>query len=275
MCADLHLNIKKFYRPIQPWVQASANAVTYREMPPAAPLQPFIYCYWELKTREILSEPFVYNIVADGCIDIIFETSRPEASFIMGFFETHKQESVGTEFHYAGIRFLPGMFTHLHRIAAVELSDRCEDLMLVAPEVAKFISNNFSAFQSLEHLKQCLDAYFLNHLGRIELKTDHRFWEALHLILTKSGVLLIEGDIDAAVSQRQLRRLFDYYVGASPKAFSKVVRFQSFLNAQPSTQRLKKHNLYFDFGYSDQSHFIREFKAFYGVTPAKAFAESD
>lgn len=81
----------------------------------------------------------------------------------------------------------------------------------------------------------------------------------------------IENDLNTGISSRQLRRLFDFYIGDTAKTFSKVVRFQNILRANPSSQSLRQNKLFFDVGYYDQAHFIKEFKNFYGVTPSKAF----
>jgi AraC-like DNA-binding protein len=80
----------------------------------------------------------------------------------------------------------------------------------------------------------------------------------------------IQADLDIGLSPRQLRRYFEYYIGDTAKTFSQVVRFQHILNATPSTQSLKQNKIFFDLGYYDQAHFIKEFKKFYGVPPAKA-----
>ena len=77
--------------------------------------------------------------------------------------------------------------------------------------------------------------------------------------------------MNTGVSQRQLRRLFEFYIGDTAKTFAKVVRFQNILRAKPSSQSLRQNKLFFDVGYYDQAHFIKEFKNFYGVTPSKAF----
>jgi AraC-like DNA-binding protein len=39
----------------------------------------------------------------------------------------------------------------------------------------------------------------------------------------------------------------------------------------PSKKSLKENKLYFDVGFFDQAHFIKNFKTFYGVTPSEAF----
>jgi len=81
----------------------------------------------------------------------------------------------------------------------------------------------------------------------------------------------IEKELDTGLSPRQLRRIFNFYIGTSAKSFSNVVRFQYILSANPSKQSLKENKPYYDVGFFDQAHFIKHFKTFYGVTPSEAF----
>ena len=96
-------------------------------------------------------------------------------------------------------------------------------------------------------------------------------YQAINLILKNFGVVDVEKDLNTGISSRQLRRLFTFYIGDTAKTFSKVVRFQNILRAKPSLQSLKQNKLFFDTGYYDQAHFIKDFKNFYGVTPNRAF----
>ncbi|MEM6844922.1 MAG: helix-turn-helix domain-containing protein [Bacteroidota bacterium] len=80
----------------------------------------------------------------------------------------------------------------------------------------------------------------------------------------------MQTDLETGLSPRQLRRYFEFYVGDTAKTFSQVVRFQRIFNGSSSIQDLKQHKIYFDLGYYDQAHFIKEFKNFYGATPSKA-----
>ncbi len=264
-------DIRKWYTPIQPTVKQSAEHVHYQEWLPDARLQEVIYCYWQLTTTQPLTEPFTYQVVADGCVDIFFEPHQPQESFIVGFSNKYIAFPLDRVFHYIGIRFLPTMFPQLFKVAASALSHRLEPLALVVPEISAFIKDHCSPELSPSLIKSVLDTCFLKCLAKADFNYDNRLYGAIELILKTSGGIDIETDLDTGISPRQLRRLFNFYVGDTAKTFSRVVRFQHILNANPSTQSLRHNKLFFDAGYYDQAHFIKEFKNFYGETPGKAF----
>lgn len=264
-------DIRGLYMPIQPTVKQSAERVTYQEFLPDSALQGFIYCYWQLRTTAPLDEPFFYRVVADGCIDIFFELHNPAENFVMGFCKKYTEFPLENSFDYVGVRFLPSMFPQLFKINASELSNRFENLGIVVPGTAQFIATAFEPELPLAEIKRRLDDYFLHWVAGVDFNHDPRLYGALAMILQNFGVLNVEKDLDTGLSPRQLRRLFEYYIGDSVKTFSQVVRFQNILRAKPSQQSLRENKLFYDNGYYDQAHFIKEFKNLYGVTPGKAF----
>lgn len=266
-------NIRQHYTPVQPTVKEVGQNVAYAELSPEIVLQPFIHCYWELKTKERLTEQFTYKVVADGCIDIYFELNNAAENYVMGFCRQYTEFPLGHSFHYIGIRFLPTMFSQIFNVNAAELSDRFERLDLISLSTSEFISDHIANDHSFFQIKNILDSYFVNRLSGATLNFDNRLYKAITLILRNSGALIIEKDLDIGISSRQLRRLFDFYIGDTPKTFSKVVRFQRILSAKPSRQSLREMKYFFDWGYYDQTHFIKEFKTFYGITPTMAFDE--
>jgi AraC-like DNA-binding protein len=263
--------IRQLYAPVQPTVNQSAQDVAYQEIFPDPSLQDFIYCYWQLHTVQPLQASFSYRVVADGCIDIYFELDRPHENFVMGFCKQYTEFELGNRFNYVGIRFLPTMFPQLFRINAAMLSNRAEALEAVLPHTANFIADHFHNNLSLQAIKGLLDDYFKQLLAKTTLDFDNRLYEALALILENRGVVNVETGLDTGISPRQLRRLFEFYIGDTAKTFCKVVRFQNILRAKPSAQSLRQNKLFFDHGYFDQAHFIKEFKHLYGVTPSRAF----
>jgi len=188
----------------------------------------------------------------------------------MGFCKKYIEFQLKSEFNYIGIRFLPTMFPQLFGVDASTISNKAEELRLVLPEVASFIQANFSIVTNIKSIIQLLNSFLLDQLSIIDFENDKRLYNAISLIMKNYGVIDVE-IIDTGISHRQLRRLFDFYIGDSMKTFSKVVRFQNILRSKPSTQSLRNNKLFFDSGFFDQSHFIKDFKHFYGVTPSKAF----
>jgi AraC-like DNA-binding protein len=263
-------DIRRFYRPVQPTVKRAGQSVTYQELSPDDRLSNAIYCYWELKTTEKLQEPFTYRVVADGCIDIFFLLDDPSENFVMGFCKKYTEFPLSNSFQYIGIRFLPTMFPALFKVDAKELSNRFEKLEVVTNETSKFIANGFATTDDFATIKLKLDVYFTTLIQNANTTLDSRFQNALRIILKNFGVVNVQTDLDTGLSQRQLRRYFEFYVGDTAKTFCQVVRFQNILNAKPSTQSLRQSKIFFDLGYYDQAHFIKEFKHFYGVTPSRA-----
>lgn len=266
-------SIRQLYQPVQPTVKQTAAQVSYVELLPDPALQNYIYCYWQLHTSSPLQETFHYRVVADGCMDIFFELHQPQESFVMGFSSAYTAFPLSPTFHYIGIRFFPAAFPLLFNIAAAELTNRFETLSVVLPDTARFIASHFHPALTTAEIKHQLDQHFLPILLQKTLQQDRRFFNALHTILEQQGIVNIEKELATGISNRQLRRLFEHYIGDSAKTFSKVVRFQHILHSNPSPAYLRKHKIFFDAGYYDQAHFIKEFKTLFGLTPTQAFEQ--
>jgi AraC-like DNA-binding protein len=75
------------------------------------------------------------------------------------------------------------------------------------------------------------------------------------------------------VGERYLQQLFQKYIGVSPKFFARIVRF-SYIFKVIKDEDPNWADVVYEAGYYDQSHFIRNFKAFTGEDPsAYIFAE--
>lgn len=71
------------------------------------------------------------------------------------------------------------------------------------------------------------------------------------------------------LSQRRFIELFHEQVGTTPKAFCRVRRFQRVLSSVHGAKEAEWAQVALDCGYYDQAHFIHDFRAFSGVTPAQ------
>ncbi len=261
--------IQQWFQPQQPSIrQGIEDDVRYEEVSPDPRLRQFIHCYWQLQTKERLTDHFSYRVVSDGCVDILFEMSQPERNFITGLSEAYLEYPLSEQFHYIGIRFLPTGFSSLFKISAAELTNRFEDLDQVLPQFSRQLADVFLANSDWATQQEGLNLLFLEQMLRAAPDYDLRVFDAIAEILQKQGQLSIR-ELNTGLSPRQLRRLFHFHIGTSPKTFSKIVRFQQLLLAKPSIKSLSANKLFFDAGYYDQAHFIKEFKHFYGLSPTQ------
>ncbi|WAC03005.1 helix-turn-helix domain-containing protein [Lacinutrix neustonica] len=76
------------------------------------------------------------------------------------------------------------------------------------------------------------------------------------------------------LSQKHLINQFKTYFGLTPKAFHRIFRFNEILKQIQNKNQLKWVDIAYEFGYSDQSHFIKEFKEFSRFNPQE-FINSD
>ncbi len=76
----------------------------------------------------------------------------------------------------------------------------------------------------------------------------------------------------ACLGYKQFKRVFAGYVGANPKDFLRVVRFQKALHILQIQPEITLTQLAYECGYYDQAHFIKEFKLFSGYTPTEYMA---
>ena len=263
--------IKNYYKPIQPTIKAVNEKIVYQEVQPDKELENFVYCFWQLKTLKELDHPFTYRVVSDGCIDIFFNHNQPSENFVMGFCRKYTEFPIGKSFDYIGIRYLPTVFPILFGVNAKTLSNQSQKLSTILPDFSKWITTEIEPSNSLGRITKRLNEKLISIVQKQYFQYDQRFYNALQLIFQKNGFLDTERELNTGLSPRQLRRIFNFYIGTTAKTFSNVVRFQHILNAKPSNQSLSENKIYFDVGFFDQAHFIKNFKTFYGVTPSKAF----
>jgi AraC-like DNA-binding protein len=71
------------------------------------------------------------------------------------------------------------------------------------------------------------------------------------------------------LSARQLERSFQKVIGISPKLFARTLRFAETQRRLMFEPDIDLTSLAYDYGYFDQAHFIKDFKAFTGKTPSE------
>lgn len=259
----------KIYQPLQASIRpGDHSAAVYREYLPVRALQPYVYCYWMIRTTAGNSEPLLYHIMTDGCVDLLLNCSSGEPLILAGTAEKSGAVAITAGTEYFGIRFFPGCVHYFFQVSAKEIANQeipCQDIW---GNRFRSIEDQLRAIDSVDQRITVTNTFLLDALKTGKKEPDQRLLNALDIIYRKKGRLSMEKEAAMGISPRQLRRLFDRYIGTSPKKFSKIIRFQSVLRQMMLNPNRFSPGVYLDFGYYDQPHFIHEFKSLSGITPS-------
>ncbi len=261
------LKIETFYKPIQPDTSDDLKgALTYHEYPVSKDLKNFIHCFWTLSTSKSSNiKKASYRIIPDGCFDLLIDCQSNDGLLASTTSNTYSIVGFDETVNFFGIRFLPACIHYFFPfqlsefvntiIPSKEIFDKSlaelEDLILSAEDVPTRLKNAEN---------------FLRKQIKNEVP-DKRFLNALDKILKADGNIHIEKEASEYISSRHLRRLFKHYIGFTPKVFSRIIRFQT--NLEFMLKHHEKDYIHPNSSYYDQSHFINEFKKFYGLTPTE------
>ena len=114
-----------------------------------------------------------------------------------------------------------------------------------------------------------VEAFLRSHLR--QHTTDSMVKHAINIISSTEGnIRMSELSDKLNISIGQMEKRFRNVVGATPKKFASIVRFNTILKYQPTSKTLIE--LAHRVGYFDQAHFIKDFKAFTGQTPERYFS---
>ncbi len=98
----------------------------------------------------------------------------------------------------------------------------------------------------------------------------------LERVLESPGVVrwteFVEAEV--SVSYKHFVELFHKHVGPSPKTLQRILRFSQVFEGVQGKQKVNWAEVSQALGYSDQAHFIREFREFSGYRPAEFHHES-
>ena len=93
--------------------------------------------------------------------------------------------------------------------------------------------------------------------------------EIVYAVAKDRAILKVEDIVDRyGLNKRTLQRLFARYVGASPKWVIQRYRLLEAAEQLAACGAVSQVTIAMNLGYSDQAHFVRDFKAIVGVSPA-------
>ncbi len=238
------------YNPGQKGIDKSEKSVVYNEVEPPEDLASFVHRFWEIKTEVKLADDFNFHVLPDACVHAVFNLADPQAAGLTALRVTAEVLNLGREFHFVGIRFLPGVWQGNQDEFVEGVIDAPYRGALPLLEVGSELPGlDFAGRQAL--LSGLVRRLIKARLVTIDPVTTN-------LLANIDEIETVADMANAAgLSPRQLQRVLRQTTGFSPHDFLKVLRLQ-----QSFTRG------YLEF-YADQSHYIHSFRKITGYTPSK------
>ncbi len=242
----------------QPWfvLGAAQDFLLYHSDIPS--ISHFYSFETDVLTEQVLAIP-------DGCVDILFDCDdlRPSAKVCGTTLAASNAEFIPNH-RYFGVRFAPGVIPDFLDVSANELIEHQLNFLEVAPKFCHFFelivrSNVFADQVAL------FEKFYSNQSTRQPSKLT---LQAMDEIFIHKGSIQIQDIAETTgYTTRTIQRQFRADMGMSPKAFSRIIRCQSAVYDINHSKGVTFSDLACDLGFSDQAHFLREFKKLVSVTP--------
>lgn len=238
------------YKPVKDGIEKGSKAVVYLEAHPPAQLSDLVHCFWEIKTKTPLPQDFLYHVIPDACVNILFNQIDPKITAITALQMHPKTLNLGKVFHYVGIQLLPGVWR-----------DNPDEI--IGGFVGKAYEGKLPLIQTNNQLaplefpaKQAVLSKLIEDLIDKELVAPNNVTST---ILKHLNDIRTVADMakTAGLSSRQLQRTLKSTTGFLPHDFLKILKVQ---------QSFRQDYLAY---YADQAHYIHSFRRITGYTPLR------
>ena len=262
----------------------------YQEYLPSTALKPYVECYWHHVVGGEPGEKLpIQYCVPLGMVEIIHNLkSEHREVFLNGnwqnlpdFFMVGLGEDpaiwkgTGTSVDF-GIRLKPESLLQLFKLRASDVCMGCVDIESVFGHELDHYSDKLRDATDIKAFIQIAEGFLMSRLQHLKSERTYVI-EATKLIRESKGALSIDQlSKNLYISKRQLQRSFKEHYGTSPKTYQRIIRFSSAYNYfQKSKTPPTWADISYSFGYSDQAHFIRDFKYFTGESPTILYRSED
>jgi AraC-like DNA-binding protein len=249
-------------------------------------LKKYIQCIWIIHHDSI---PMQTKMLPDGYSDIMINLGAP---YSLSYNDGKPEKITGSIYvgqrtktllldqpgsvSMIGIRLHPGKEFAFIRRPAFPLVDKTIQLEeIMGPGIIEYqetLKNTLDGALKIQLTEELL----LRNLDSHSDAFDEQIDRAISCIYEHKGVMttadLMES-IDA--TYKQCERSFKKHVGVTPKTYLRIVRFYNAFTQIRASKSVNWTNLLGQYNYYDQSHFIKDYHYFTGVSPGSQFAKKD
>lgn len=251
----------------------------YQEFIPHSTLQELVKRFWILE-KDYGAEDGIEEVTPDACVELILNCGNPYSVIsgstkrelpkvcLVGLLSKPLRLKAAGLVKIAAVRFFAwGVLAFLKNAAGradvtqVDLDPAWQQVVQRAGLLVQ--GDNYQ--KAVEEIEDFLIGLRLNILfDPKQVRTAAKL-----LYHTRGQFRVAELADHCHLSMRQLQRQFDETTGISPKALGRAIRFESIHERLMFDPNANLTDLAYEFGYADQAHFIKDFKALTDKTPGE------
>jgi AraC-like DNA-binding protein len=229
---------------------------------PAADLDPWVERHWMVEWD--LDEPFTQELLNHPTINVAVEADRAEVN---GIRTQRDRRTIAGAGRVVGVKFRPGAFQPFYGRSVHQLTNRAVPLEAVfgaaGAELAEAVRTE------PDEPFAVMEAFLRERLPAHDPQLDVLAAIVATMLEDPAVVRVDELAARHAMSPRTLQRLFRRYVGVSPKWVLQRYRLHEAAERIAEGRPGEWAATALELGYADQAHFIRDFKALVGASPAQ------
>ncbi len=173
-------------------------------------------------------------------------------------------------YRFVVFQLYPFASKYLLNIDPRKLNDDCYDLLNLKNVNIDAYHQRLNQAPDFSNLLNVMTEILKQLLNNHQHPVDDGIQNAIHHIIQSDGKVRISKVLDQVfLTERTLERKFMNQIGLTPKQFAKIIQFQSSLERLDSSNYTKLTEVGLESGFSDQSHFIRVFKSYTGLSPSE------
>lgn len=165
-------------------------------------------------------------------------------------------------------QFYPFVLKAFWGIAPESINDNCYYLDNTLGTSIEELTNKLLSAPAVEDKINIMSDLLLMYFEKKKSNLDFSVRRSIQHIIDSKGLVSIKDIAEKEkLNNRTFERRFLKETGLPAKQFAKIIQFQSSLEQLTAKSYKKLTDIVYENGFSDQSHFIRVFKAFTGKTP--------
>lgn len=251
----------------------------FQYIKPTGWLSQFIRHYWILESGVDEGE-VCERVIPTGNIELMFHYRKPfvvrnapdpveqPRSLITGITDRYSDVSTHGESGVVAVTFFPHGACNFFRFPLSEIENTHVPLRDIFNREVRAVEEQICEADSCEKRVEIIEQFLMSRFNPIANRDLSMIRQGVDLINRSRGQIsasVLSGEL--FMTGKSMERKFAALLGKTPKQFIRIIRFQGVIQDLSNLGSRQLTGLAYDFGYFDQSHFVKDFKDLSGLTP--------